>query len=60
LNGKIIYKWWIFHCHVSLPEGRWCHGAMGWMVPQLVEFGKIWKGDIGGLVAKVTVKLLLG
>ena len=33
---------------------------MGWMVPQLVEFGKIWKGDIGGLVAKVTVKLLLG
>ena len=60
LNGKIIYKWWISHCHVSLPEGRWCHGAMGWIVPQLVEFGKIWKGDIGGLVAKVTVKLLLG
>ena len=20
-NGEIIYKWWIFHCHVWLPEG---------------------------------------
>ena len=20
--GRIVYKWWIFHCHVWLPEGR--------------------------------------
>ena len=20
-NGKTIHKWWIFHCHVWLPEG---------------------------------------
>ena len=20
--GNIIYKWWIFHCHVWLPEGK--------------------------------------
>jgi hypothetical protein len=20
-NAKITYKWWIFHCHVSLPLG---------------------------------------
>ena len=21
-NGKIIYEWWIVHCHVWLPEGK--------------------------------------
>ena len=21
-NRKYIFKWWSFHCHVSLPEGR--------------------------------------
>ena len=23
-NRKYIFKWWIFHCHVSLPECSWC------------------------------------
>ena len=43
-NRKYIFKWWIFHCYVSLPEGsstrflgkmeqgvdrfRWCKGAL--------------------------------
>ena len=22
-NGKINYEWWIFHCHVWLPEGKY-------------------------------------
>jgi hypothetical protein len=22
-NGTIIYKCWIFHCHVWLPEGKY-------------------------------------
>ena len=22
VNGKLIYKWWMFNCHVSLPEGN--------------------------------------
>ena len=21
-NGKIIHKWWIFHCHAWLPKGK--------------------------------------
>ena len=23
-NGNIVHKWWIFHCHVWLPEGITC------------------------------------
>jgi hypothetical protein len=22
-RGKTIYKWWIFCCYLSLPEGTW-------------------------------------
>ena len=24
-NRKLIYKWWIFHGYVRLPEGIWDH-----------------------------------
>ena len=27
LNGKLTDKWWIFHCHVWLPEGIWFYSG---------------------------------
>ena len=39
LNGKVIYKWEMFHCHVWLPEGNpmmWCR--VSWNVSNGQDF----------------------